>query len=98
MGATSYLDLTSSNNTECQMSFQKSVQMGSVYCTYTHISTYDLSINIQFVEWPVFSAGNNIMANLGAPTASDFYCDVSLVDVGGVECTFTDSVTSDLKG
>lgn len=98
LGVTTYLDLTSSNNTECQIAFEQSIQMGSVYCTYTHISGYDLTINIQFVNWPVFSAGNNILANLGAPSASDFYCDVALVDVVGVECTFTDTVTSDLKG
>ena len=97
LGNPIYLPLASPTNAACSLALNESLQIGSVNCTYSTITSDTQRLVLTFTDWPDISTGNNFYANDGSPSASDFYCDVSQANAG-VTCSFVDTVQSDIAG
>jgi len=96
-GVISYMSLASYSDADCEAALETSPRIGRVTCAITVTTSNVLTFLITFHDWPVLSSDNNLFAHTGNPTASDFYCDVSLATTG-MECVFVDTVSTDLPG
>lgn len=97
LGITSYISISNPTAANCISALQTSSKMGRVLCSYTTTTTNLQVIVVTFLDWPTISTDTNLYSNSGNPTASDFYCDTTLANEG-VECTFVDTVSTDIEG
>lgn len=97
MGTKAYLSLDNPTNSTCKAALEASAQIGAVECGYTVVTSQRQRMHVTFLDWPAVSSDNNLFANNGNPSVSDFYCDVSQASEG-VECFFIDLVNSNIKG
>lgn len=96
-GSTSFLTLGTPSSDNCEATLEANAKFGDVTCTYTSVSATRRRFAITFVSWPKLPKENNLYSHDGNPASTDFLCDVSKTD-STVQCTFSDVVTTNLRG
>lgn len=94
---TSYIDIKTPTNDDCQNNLGSSPKFGRINCQYTMIATNSIVVFITFLDWPAHITDNNLYVNNGQPSITDFYCDISKAN-SGVQCIFSDVVNDNIKG
>ena len=64
---------------------------------YLQVSAYIRRFDVEVIEWPLYSGGNNMYSHDGNPAVTDFYCDITQTNADAA-CTFTDITFTELKG
>lgn len=102
-GKTAYFSL--SHPGDCGNTLSNSGSFGFVGCTYTLTTNsyasyvlYTFAFTLSFYSWPTFPTDNNLYSNNGNPSRYEFFCDITYATDSGTYCTFTDIVTSNIRG
>ena len=96
-GVTSFLTLGSPSSANCEEVLEANPKFGGVTCNYTSNSSSTRWFDITFNTWPTFPKENNLYSHQGNPASTEFLCDVSRTD-STVQCTFSDLVSTNLRG
>ena len=94
-----YLSLTAPSGSQCELSFESNPKFNDITCIFTQIATNHFKFVVTINSWPLSPAENNLYSHNGNPVITEFLCDMSFsAPVGGVTCTYTDIVASNVQG